>query len=363
MTELSGHILTAEGWRAGRIAFDTRVRAIAAATVPVGAPRIVPGFVDLHVPGGGGGDTMEGEAGVRMAARLHARHGTTSMLAAAVTAPPDDLIAAAEGVGRVAAARRPGEARVLGLHLEGPFLNPARLGAQPPFPQAPDAALVDRIAAAAPLRLVTLAPELDPGFALVRRLAAAGIVVQIGHTEADYHTCLAAMAAGARSFTHLFNAMTRLDHRAPGAVGAALAAAEYAAVIPDLVHVHAGALRAALRAIPRLYATTDATAAAGMPDGHYPLGRHTVTKRGNAVFLPDGTLAGSALTMDRALAVLVGLGLDLADAVRRVSTFPADLLGLAERGRIAVGVHADLVVLDPMLAVRAVYVEGEAVAP
>ncbi|MGE0256138.1 MAG: N-acetylglucosamine-6-phosphate deacetylase, partial [Alphaproteobacteria bacterium] len=307
-------------------------------------------------------DSMAGEDGVRAAARLHARHGTTSLLAAAVTAPPADLHAAAAGVGRVAAARRPGEARVLGLHLEGPFLNPARLGAQPPFPQAPDAALVDRIAAAAPLRLVTLAPELDAGFALTRRLAAAGIVVQIGHTEADYDTCLGALAAGARSFTHLFNAMTRLDHRAPGAVGAALAAAEYAAVIPDLVHVHAGALRAALRAVPRLYATTDATAAAGMPDGEYPLGRHTVAKRGDAVFLPDGTLAGSALTMDRALAVLVGLGLDLADAVRRVSTFPADLLGLAERGRIAPGAFADLVVLEPALTVCAVYVEGTPLA-
>ena len=152
--------------------------------------------------------------------------------------------------------------------------------------------------------------------------------------------------------------MTPLHHRAPGVVGAALAHGEYAALIPDLVHVHGGAILAALRSIPRLFGVTDATAAAGMPDGTYSLGRQTVRKQGASVFLADGTLAGSALTMDQALRNLVGLGLDLADASRRLSTFPADFIGETRRGRIEPGAVADFVILDRRLAVTGVVIEG-----
>jgi N-acetylglucosamine-6-phosphate deacetylase len=359
---LTGNILTPDGWVAGSVAFDTTVQRVTEHAVAADAPAILPGFVDLHVPGGGGADVMAGADAVRICARTHARYGTTSFLPTPVTAPPDDLVAAVDGIAIVAADRQPGEARVLGTHLEGPYLNPERLGAQPPYPQAPDIAAMERLCARVAVRLVTLAPEVDTGHAMIRHLAAHGIAVQIGHSGASYEETCAALAAGARGFTHLFNAMTPLHHRAPGVVGAALAHGEYAALIPDLVHVHAGAIRAALRAIPRLFGVTDATAAAGMPDGDYPLGRHTVRKRGGSVFLADGTLAGSALTMDQALRNIVGLGLDLADASRRLSTIPADFIGEAQRGRIAPGAFADFVVLDRDLAVTRVVVEGETIA-
>jgi N-acetylglucosamine-6-phosphate deacetylase len=154
--------------------------------------------------------------------------------------------------------------------------------------------------------------------------------------------------------------MPGLHHREPGMAGAALAHARFAEIIPDLLHVHPGAIKVALRCIPQLYCVTDSTAAAGMPDGQYMLGRQTVHKCMGGVRLADGTLAGSTLTMDQALRNLVAIGLDLADASRRVSTNAADYLGETRRGRLAPGCHADLVVLDRDLKLKAVYIEGEA---
>ena len=189
-------------------------------------------------------------------------------------------------------------------------------------------------------------------------LVAAGFRVQIGHTLGSYEDGVAALEHGAAGFTHLFNAMSGLHHREPGMVGAALAHARYAEIIPDLMHVHPGAIKVALRAIPNLFCVTDSTAATGMPDGAYMLGSQCVHKCMGGVRLENGTLAGSTLTMDQALRNLVGLGLDLADASRRVSTYAADYLGETARGRLAQGCFADLVVLDRALQVKAVYIEG-----
>jgi N-acetylglucosamine-6-phosphate deacetylase len=186
--------------------------------------------------------------------------------------------------------------------------------------------------------------------------------VQVGHSIATYEQATEALRCGAAGFTHLFNAMSGLHHRAPGTAGAALAHAAHAELIPDLQHVHPGAIRAALRAVPGLYCVTDATSATGMPDGDYRLGRQTVTKCLDAVRLADGTLAGSTLTMDRALRNLVlALGLPLAEASARVSTHAARYLGEAERGVIEAGAFADLVLLDAArLELKQVFVEGEA---
>lgn len=357
----AGHILTPDGWVDGRIEFDSHVLAIEADEVAADAPFIIPGFVDLHVPGGGGADVMQGEAAVRTAAQLHARHGTTSFLPATITAPEDELVKALAGIGKVQTARETGEARVLGAHMEGPFINPVRLGAQPPFARDPDPAFVEILADEGVVKLVTLAPEITGGLDMIRQLAQAGIVVQIGHSDADYETACAALDAGARGFTHLFNAMSPLRHREPGVAGAALAHGEYAALIPDGIHVAPGAMKVALRSIPKLFVVTDATAAAGMPDGEYPLGSHTVTKHDGGVFLGDGTLAGSALTMDRALANLLDMGLSLDEASHRTSTYPADFIGRLDRGRIQTGAWADLALLDTAHKLVEVFVEGEPV--
>lgn len=362
---LQGHILTAQGWVQGEIAFDQRIRSIEGQPLR-GAPHltdaghyILPGFIDLHVHGGGGRDVMEGGDAVDVLTRLHVRHGTTSLLATTMTAPLAELEHALAAVGASCRQRRPGHARVLGVHLEGPYINPGKLGAQPDFAIAATLEQVDHLERLAPLKLITIAPEVDAHLALVPKLAQRGLRVQIGHTDGSYDDGVAALAQGASGFTHLFNAMSGFHHRAPGMVGAALAHARYAELIPDLLHVHPGAIRAALRAIPRLFCVTDSTAAAGMPDGQYALGRQVVHKCAGGVRLDDGTLAGSVLTMDQALRNLVTLGMEVAEASLRTSTYAADYLGLADRGRLASGCHADLVVLDRQFAIQAVYVEGE----
>lgn len=363
---LTGTLLGENGWLAGELHIDhARVAALRGEPVPAplpGQPIIVPGFIDLHVHGGGGADCMEGGAALATMARLHARHGTTALLATTMTAPQADIENALRAIDQAARLPQADGARVLGAHLEGPYINPAKLGAQP---DAAVRATLDELRhylSLATIRVATLAPELDGHLGVIAFLAERGVRVQTGHSLASYEQALAALEHGAGGFTHLYNAMSPLSHRAPGVVGAALAHAEYAEMIPDLTHVHPGALRVALRAIPRLYAVTDGTAACGMPDGDYRLGSQPVHKCLGAVRLADGTLAGSTLTMDQALRNLVGLGLDLAEAVQRLSRYPADYLGLDDRGRLAPGCFADCVVLDDALTVRACLVEGRAVA-
>ena len=328
-----------------------------------GLPWVLPGFIDLHVHGGGGHDTMAGGEAVAHIARIHARHGTTALLATTMTAPREEIEAALRDLKSTCEQRPEGGASVLGVHLEGPYLNPQRLGAQPDFARAAQLQEVLALHALAPLKLITLAPEVPGHLALIVDLRAHGFVVQIGHSAGTYEDGVAALAAGAGGFTHLFNAMTGLHHRAPGLAGAALAHAARAEIIPDLLHVHPGALRVALRCIPGLYCVTDSTAAAGMPDGEYRLGRQTVTKCLGGVRLADGTLAGSTLTMDQALRNLVRLGLSLQLASQRTSTIAADHLGLSDRGRLSPGAWADAVVLDEALAVQQVWACGERITP
>jgi N-acetylglucosamine-6-phosphate deacetylase len=365
---LHGHILTPRGFvlgtlrhRRGRIE-SIEGRPVDEDTARAGSlPLVLPGFIDLHVHGGGGHDTMSGGDAAAAVARVHARHGTTALLATTMTAPRAEIEAALRALAPHVAQRPAGAARVLGVHLEGPYINPGKLGAQPDFAATATLAEVLALHALAPLKLITMAPEVPGHLALIVQLRTQGFVVQIGHSVGSYEDGVAALAAGATGFTHLFNAMSGLHHREPGMAGAALAHADRAEIIPDLLHVHPGAIRAALRAIPGLYCVTDSTAAAGMPDGEYRLGRHSVTKCMGGVRLADGTLAGSTLTMDQALRNLVGLGLPLADASRRTATLAAEHLGLTDRGRLVEGAWADVVVLDRGLEVTAVMVEGVAI--
>jgi N-acetylglucosamine-6-phosphate deacetylase len=362
---LKGNILTTDGWIHGSIRVENgRVTALEghiADPLANDAPYILPGFIDLHVHGGGGRDIMEGGDAADTVARQHAQHGTTSLLATTMTAPRDELMEVVAGLGEQAKHRAAGGARMLGVHLEGPYINPGKLGAQPDAAAVAVRDEVLKYLELAPIRVVTIAPEISGHLDIISELAARGVRVQLGHSLGTYDDAVNALKHGARGFTHLFNAMSPLHHRDPGMVGAALAHAEYAELIPDLLHVHPGAIRAAMRAIPRLYVVTDSTSAAGMPDGEYRLGSQHVTKCMGGVRLADGTLAGSTLTMDQALRNLVSLGIPLADVSNRLSRFPADYLGLEDRGRIARGAWADLVVLDRGHALTATYVEGESI--
>jgi len=365
LNTLSGQILTPAGFVRGKLRHtDGRVHSIEGepatqdSVLQSGLPLHLPGFVDLHVHGGGGHDVMAGGAAVQHIARLHARHGTTSMLATTMTAPRQEIETALRDLKPWLAQPQPDGARVLGVHLEGPFINPQKLGAQPDFASTATLQDVESLHQLAPIRLITMAPELPGHLALIVQLRAAGFVVQIGHSNGSYEDGVAALRSGASGFTHLFNAMSAFHHRAPGMAGAALAHAQSAEIIPDLLHVHPGAIRAALRCIPGLYCVTDSTAAAGMPDGDYMLGRQPVSKCLGGVRLADGTLAGSTLTMDQALRNLVGLGLGLIEASSRTATLAAQHLGLSDRGVLVPGAWADVVTLDTALQVQQVHAEG-----
>ncbi|MGE5133885.1 MAG: N-acetylglucosamine-6-phosphate deacetylase [Gemmatimonadota bacterium] len=336
--------------------------------IELAAGTLVPGFVDLQVNGYYGtdfGDT-DADGWAAVASRLP-ETGTTAFLPTFVTAPLPRLAAALRSAGKIIPRIERG-ARMLGVHLEGPFLSPARRGAHnPAWLTAPAPAAVGELLAAGSgvLRLVTLAPELDGGLAAVRQLAAAGTVVSVGHSDATAAQVAAAADAGARMVTHLYNAQRPLHHREPGVVGQALADPRLTSgLIADLVHVAAQACLIAFAAAPgRICLVTDAAACAGLPPGDYLLGGEPIRLPPGAAapVRPDGMLAGSALRMDRAVANLVSAGAGLAAAVAAATRVPADLIGEPGLGRLAPGARADLAWLDGDLRTRGTWVAGEQV--
>ena len=388
-------------------------------------PFLLPGFVDGHVHGGGGADTMDGVAGVRVMARFHLHRGTTTLLPTTITNPWDKIVAALAAVELVAREARAQEAgareggapdarvqaggaqewgrldagaattaagqgarrgphedgdvtgarqaadplpSIPGAHLEGPFVSPQRLGAQPPFAVAPEPELVTELLAMGVVRVVTLAPEIPHAAEAAEAFARAGVRVSFGHTVADADQ-VAAVARRVRAvggtvgFTHLFNAMSQLVGRAPGVVGAALAdEAAFAELILDFHHVHATSFRAALAAKPRrLSLITDAIRACGGGDGESELGGARVRVEEGVARLADGTLAGSVLTLDQAVRNATAVGVPLHVASRLASSVPAAYLGLADRGALAPGLRADVVMLDGALNVTEVVVGGRRV--
>jgi N-acetylglucosamine-6-phosphate deacetylase len=362
MTEVTGvRIVTPDGVVDGAVRLDgDRIAAVVPG--PAAGDRwLVPGFVDLHVHGGGGHTFTTGDPdAARAAAAFHLRHGTTTLLASLVTAAHATLLDAARALRPLVV-----EGVLAGLHYEGPYLSPARCGAQNPdhLREASLAELDELLAAGdGAVRMVTLAPELPGGLAAIRHLADRGVVAAIGHTDATYEETLAGVAAGASVATHLFNCMPQVHHRGPGAVVALLGAEGVVCeLVADGVHLHDATLALAARVAGpgRAALVTDAMAAAGMPDGRYELGGQAVEVAGGVARLArDGAIAGSTLTMDAALRRAVGAGLSIVDAVRAAATTPAAALGLADVGAVDPGRRADLVELDAQLRVRRVMRAG-----
>jgi N-acetylglucosamine-6-phosphate deacetylase len=345
---------------------------------PPGAPDLalatgilLPGMIDLQLNGGYGTDLamVDADGWARLAGRLP-ETGTTSFLATFTSAPVPELARALGSAGALVAAGPLPGARVLGVHLEGPFLAPARAGAhRREWLVRPAADAVGRLLAAGAgvLRLVTLAPELPGGLAAVARLAAAGLVVSIGHTDATAAETAAAAGAGARMVTHLFNAQRPFHHREPGVTGQALIDHRLTCgLIADPAHVSPVACALAFAAARgRICLVTDAVAAAGMPPGRYLLGGQEITVTGagpdQVPRLADGTLAGSVLRMDEAVANTVAAGVPLPAAVAAATRIPADLIGRPDLGRLAPAAAADLTWLGDDLRVRATWVAGELV--
>lgn len=375
MPRLNGTLLLASGPVAGSIEFGELITAIevtAGVAEPSagGAPYLVPGFIDVHVHGGGGGDTMDGADGVVALAGAHLAHGTTTIVPTTITNPWAAILEALDGVRDVRTAQAAGAdlgdlAEVLGAHLEGPFISPDKLGAQPAYTLLPTPELLREVLERDVVRLVTLAPEVEGAQAAAVAFAKAGVRVSLGHTVAGYQQIEPLISAvteagGVVGFTHLYNAMSALGSREPGVVGAALAGREtYAELILDLHHVHPASFMAALAAKPdRLLLITDSIRATATSATDTELGGERVTVKDGAARLADGTLAGSVLTLDTALKNAVAAGVPLHEAARLTTAVPADYLGLRDRGRLEVGLRADLLVLDEDLRVVEVFVGG-----
>ena len=357
-----GWIMVEDGW-------ITAVRS-ADADVAVGAGDVflAPGLVDVHVHGGGGHDAMGGAAGLDGMARHLLRHGVTAFLPTAVTAPMADLVTFVDQVRAWLPDAPPDGAEPLGFNLEGPFLAEPRRGAHDPtcLRSPADIRFDDLEPLVEGLRLLTIAPELPGAIELIGWLRDRGVATSLGHSAATVEQARAGYAAGATSTTHLFNAMSGVDHRAPGLAVAALSDDDvWVELIADGVHVHPALwpLIRRLKPADRILLVSDAISLAGTDDGRARIGGLEAEVVGERVMLVGTTtLAGSVIALDDAVRNLVGSGVPLPAAVAAASRNPLAMLGIADRGRIAVGQRADLVELDDALRVRRVMRAGAWIA-
>jgi N-acetylglucosamine-6-phosphate deacetylase len=347
-------------------------------TLPAGAQEIratdktaIPGFLDVHIHGAGGHDVMEGNAtALRAITRKVSEYGTTSLVATTVTASTDETLRAVEGIAGYIAHQHETEvprAEVLGIHFEGPFISKQRRGVHPAeWIQLPSAETLSRFlkAAAGNARILTIAPEVLGAAPCIDAAREAGLVVSMGHTDATYEQARAAMARGARSATHVYNAMRPFTHRDPGVIGAVLTSPDVnAELIADGVHVEEAAMKLLLMAKGAAHVTlvSDGLSATGMPDGKYMLGSLEVIVSGGICRNAEGRLAGSTLTLDRALRNIVALGASLTDAVRMLTLNPATLLGIEfKKGSLRAGADADILLLDEGLHITNVWARGVA---
>ena len=348
----------------------------AAMELPAGAEELqaaestaIPGFVDVHIHGAGGRDVMEAdEAALSTITGRLAAYGTTSLLATTVTASADETIRAVEGIAKYISGQyqtNDTRAEILGIHFEGPFLSKERRGVHPAeWLQLPSAELLQRFlqAASGNARILTIAPELLGAMPCIDAARSLGMVVSIGHTDATYEQTRAAVAHGAHHATHVYNAMRPFTHRDPGVIGAVLTTPEVTAeLIADGIHVDEIAMKVLLQAkgAQGVILISDGISATGMPDGKYMLGGLEVTVSGGVCRNAEGRLAGSTLTLDRALRNIVGLGTPLADAVRMLTLNPATLLGIEfKKGALRTGADADIVLLNDALGIERVWARG-----
>ncbi|HEX7324546.1 MAG TPA: N-acetylglucosamine-6-phosphate deacetylase [Rhodanobacteraceae bacterium] len=366
-------VLAPQGWRddVAVLVEDGRIRALVpeldipagAATHDLTGQTVLPGFIDCQVNGGGGVlfNDQPTVDGIRAIGTAHRKFGTTGFLPTLISDTIDKMRTAIAAADAAIAAHVPG---VLGIHIEGPFISHAKRGVHDPrFLHTPDAGEL-RVAESLTggVTLLTVAPECVPPDA-IRNLVASGVLVAAGHSNADYPTARAALDAGVRGFTHLYNAMSPLTSRAPGMVGAALDDANtWCGVIADGHHVDPASLRVALKAKPRgkVILVTDAMPPVGAADPSFVLNGETITARDGICQTATGTLAGSALNMIDAVRNAVGLlGVPLDEAARMAATYPAEFLGIAAtHGRIAPGQQASFTVVDSGLRVTETWVDG-----
>ena len=358
MESISGKIIINDKIISGNLLFNNKVIEIIDDKTLNNENFILPGFIDLHCHGGNGFDTMEGLESIVELSKYHLENGTTTFFPTTVTASYNDTFKALEGLNDYIN-RNKFQINIEGIHLEGPFINPKKLGAQPPFTQIPNLDFIKNLLKQAPIKIMTLAPEIDGGLDLIERLIELDIKPQIGHTLASTDICNLSINKGVESFTHLYNAMSGFDHREPGAVASAFANLNYSEIICDLIHVHPYMIKLAYKNIKDLYVITDCISASGMKDGEYNLGVNRVFKKGNIVKLNNKTLGGSVLTMQQAFKNLLKIGFSINEAVQMTSTNAAKYLNRKDIGNLNVGSYANILVLDKNFNILKVFLNGK----
>jgi N-acetylglucosamine-6-phosphate deacetylase len=366
---IQGSKISAVGQR-GKVDLPRGVRELHA-----GGRIVAPGFVDVHIHGAGGRDVMEGSReALEIIAATVATHGTTSLVATTVTASEKETRDSVAGIAHfiLNTSQYPARelsAEILGIHFEGPFISPARRGVHPAkWVMPPSSEMLAHLLGEArgTAQILTLAPELPGALDLIFAARKAGLIVSLGHTDATYEQAQAAIEAGASHAAHVFNAMRPFSHRGTGVIGAVLTSPKVSAeLIADGVHVDDAAMRmlVGLKTPDRVILVSDGISATGMPDGKYQLGMFEVKVSGGVARNSEGKLAGSTLTLDRALRNMVALGVPLSSALQMLTANPARQIGLgARKGVLAPGADADLVFLDDKLEVSGVMTRGAGLA-
>jgi len=356
LNKISGKIINYNDSYSGEIIFDENIISINKIEDKNSQNYIIPGFVDLHCHGGGGFDTMDGVQSIQKMSSYHLLKGTTSLLATTWTSSFEHTYDALKDFNSLIDINT----NLIGVHLEGPFINPEKLGAQPALATKPSIDFVKKINEIAEIKTITLAPEIEGMEKFISFLKDQNINIQFGHTLADSKICERYMSSHDVSFTHLYNAMSDNNHRNPGALSAALNNGNFAEIICDMNHVSEEAILIAKKCIPDLYAITDSIAASGMKDGSYRFANVKIEKKNNKVYLNGtNTLAGSVVNMHDTFLNLLKMKISIQDVVRMTSYSASKFLKKEDIGVIDNGKKANFLILDHDFNIKSIYLNGK----
>ena len=353
--KITGKIVNYNSSFNGAIFFDNEIQRIESNTDIQSNNIIIPGFIDLHCHGGNGFDVMEGSDSIKNMSKYHLSHGTTSIMPTTWTNTFEETFNALEGFNDI----YDKNSNILGIHLEGPFINPGKLGAQPNLTQIPSQEFIFKLLKLAKIKIITLAPEIKGMNEFISFLSDLKIKIQFGHSLANYNICKVYMDKYDIGFTHLYNAMSGNNHREPGVLSAALEKSNFAEIICDNIHVSEQSIKIAKKCIKGLYAITDSINASGLADGEYIFAKNNIIKENQSVKIKkDGTLAGSIVTMDQTFKNLVNMKFSIEEAVELTSYNASKYLNIQNIGKIEKGCLSNFLVLDNNLNIIDIYLEG-----
>ena len=356
MKKIKGNIVNHDYSFNGEISFEKEIIEINKIENSNFENYIIPGFVDLHCHGGNSFDTMDGLNAISKMSAYHLSKGTTSLLATTWTSTFEHTCKALNDFNKLLNL----DSNLLGVHLEGPFINQNKLGAQPPLTQKPDKEFINKILSLADIKVITLAPEVEGMDQFIPFLNEKQIQVQFGHSLADYKCCKKFTNNFKIGFTHLYNAMSGNDHRNPGVLTSALLDSQYAEIICDLNHVSEEAIKLASKSIPNLYAITDSILASGLKDGEYKFANNKIIKKNDKITLFNSTtLAGSVVDMHKTFLNLLSINYTMQEAVAMTSYNASKYLDLKNIGRIEKGYISNFLLLDKSYNIKEIYLNGK----